>query len=186
MRLRRMFSAPVFLGALTCGGFALGQAIQSQRGEQSRPADTTNPKPDPAERFALLVEGVLRGKEAVEMEFADLPQHPDLRQFLTAPPNGRYLVKQLTFSKGAEIRALSVALHSPHDTFFIRGKEAGDSFDGMYYIVDRSGFLQGAVAREGKTVAEVSRGDAWQAYEQEKAFWMWQAEQTTNSAEPAR
>ena len=133
-------------------------------------------KSDPAAAFAMLVETVMRGKDTIEIP--ELPQHPDLFQFLTAPPKGRYVVKQLAFTKGDEVRALSVAVHPPHDVYLTRGKEIGkNAFEGMYYVIDRTGWLKGAAARQGKTITEVPRGDAWAAYETEKAFWIWQAEQ---------
>lgn len=186
MKEKEFFAALFFFVVSACAGSGFGQESQSNPGGPSQPGEMTASKPDHARRFALLVEHVLSGKDAVEIELADLPQHPELLEFITAPPNGRYLVKQLTFAKDDEIRALSVAVHSPHDTFLIRGTETGGVFSGMYYVVDHTGFFQGAAAREGKTVTEVSRGDVWQGYEQEKAFWMWQAEQITNPTEPAR
>jgi hypothetical protein len=144
-------------------------------------------KSDPATVFAMLVDNLMRGKDAVEVELADLPQSADLFQFLTRPPNGRYVVKQLILTKDDEVRTLSVALHPPHDIFFIRGKEVGAAaFEGLYYVVDRTGWLRGAAFREGRTLTEVPLGDVWQGYEREKAFWTWLAEQIATSSKTGR
>jgi hypothetical protein len=137
---------------------------------------------DPAARFAALVERVLRDKDAAEVELGDLLQQQSLRESLTVPRDRRYVVKQITFAKGNEIRAFAVAVHSPRDLFLIRGTETDGVFDGTYYVVDETGFLQGAAVSKGKTMTEVSRADVWQAYEQEKAFWIWQAERLSTSS----
>jgi hypothetical protein len=42
------------------------------------------------------------------------------------------------------------------------------------------------VGREGKTIKEVPLGDVWQAYETEKNFWLWQAEQISASSQSRR
>ena len=199
MRERQIYWALLSLGALMVSfTFVLGHdEPQSKPGRQSsQPAapKTTASDPqgaslksDPAAAFTILFESVMRRKDAVELELADLPQYPDLFQFLTAPSNGRYVVKQLVFAKGDEVRALSVALHPPHDMFLTRGKEVGaNAFEGIYYVIDRTGWLKGAAARQGKTIKEVSMGDAWQAYESEKAFWIWQAEQIAGSPQAGR
>jgi len=186
--------------AVLCASLVLGhddkpqtkQGLKKSKPAATQPAPTdsqgTAIKPDPAAVFAALVDSVMKGKDAVELELEDLPQQPGLFQFLTKPPNGRYLVKQLALAKDNEVRSLSVALHPPHDVFFIRGKEAGSpgAFEGMYYVVDRTGWLQGAAFREGKTITEVPMGDAWQAYEREKAFWLWFAGEIASSSKPGR
>ncbi|HEY3305698.1 MAG TPA: hypothetical protein VGL70_19405 [Candidatus Binatia bacterium] len=200
MSIRQIYSALLSLGVLTLSfTIVLGHddTPQSKQGQkESRPdaPDTaasssqgTSMKSDPAAAFAILVDSVMRGKNAVEVELADLPRYPDLFQFLTKPPNGRYVVKQLILTKDDEVRALSVALHPPHDIFLTRGKEVGAAaFEGMYYVVDRTGWLQGAAVREGKTITEVPMGDVWQGYEREKAFWIWLAEQIAGSSKAGR
>ena len=164
--------------------FVLGHdEPKSKPSRQASGAQGASLKSDPAAAFAMLVESVMRMKDTIEM--ADLSQYPDLFQLLTAPPNGRYVVKQLTFTKGDEVRALNVALHPPHDIFLTRGREVGtNAFEGIYYVIDRTGWLKGAAARQGKTMSEILRGDAWQSYEGEKAFWIWQAEQMAGSPKP--
>jgi hypothetical protein len=156
-----------------------GKAVQ-----KAPAAEAPSLKADPAAAFAILARSVLNSKDATEVE---LPQAPDLFQFLSAAPGGRYVVRQLTFTNGDQVRAVSVALHPPHDMFLIRGKEvSADVFEGIYYVIDRTGWLKGAVGREGKTIKEVPLGDVWQAYETEKNFWLWQAEQISASSQSRR
>jgi hypothetical protein len=193
------------LGLLALGMVVLSSSLvlghddkpQSKQGlKESQPAAAetgpsssqgTSIKSDPAAAFAALVDSVMKGKDAVELELADLPRYPDLFQFLTKPPNGPYRVKQIILTKDDEVRALSVALHPPHDIFLTRGKEVrAASFEGMYYVVDRTGWLQGAAVREGKTITEVPMGDVWQGYEREKAFWIWLSEQIASSSKAGR
>lgn len=175
MSRRQSYAALFSLGLLTlCVTTAFGQEARDPAVEL-----------DPAAAFALLAKSVMQGNDAVEFELGDL-LHPDLFEILTQSPNGKYTVKQLTLAKDHEVRALSVALHPPHDIFLIRGKEVDAGFEGMYYIVDGTGWLEGAAFREGKTITQVPTGDAWQAYEREKAFWIWRAGQIRSSAEGER
>lgn len=186
MQGKEFCAALVFFIATACAASGLGQEARSNASEPSKAGATTASKSDPARSFARLAGRVLNGSDAVETELAELARHPELRELITASPDGRYRVKQLTLVKGDEIRALSVALHAPHDMFLIRGTETGGVFKGMYYVVDDTGFLQGAASRDGGTVSAVSRADVWQGYEQEKAFWMWQAEQIASPSDAPR
>ncbi|HEY2986878.1 MAG TPA: hypothetical protein VGL11_04075 [Candidatus Binatia bacterium] len=193
---RTIYSGLLSIGAVVTLSFTwvLGHddKPQAQPGQtESQPApDRAASRPqgeamkaDPAAAFAALIASVMSSKDAIEVE---LPQSPDLMQFVTKTPKGRYLVKQLTLTKGDEVRAVSIALHSPDDIFLIRGKEVANAFEGMYYVVDRSGWLRGAAFQEGKTVTEVPMGDVWQAYEGEKAFWVWLAGQMGGPAKAGR
>jgi hypothetical protein len=155
---------------LSSATFALGEESSSE----PHPA-----APKGTAAFAMLVVNVMSSKDVMEVE---LPLSPDLDLFLTRPANGRYVVKQLTVTKGDEVRGLSVALHAPDDIFLMRGKEVAGAFEGMYYVVDRTGWLRSAAFQEGKTITQVPIGDVWQAYETEKAFWIWMAGQIAQSS----
>jgi hypothetical protein len=193
MRRERIYSALIsFSLLLSAFSFVLAHdddKPQTKQGElkASPPAATTTTsdsqvpaiKPNPAAAFAAVVASVRTSKDAMEVE---LPPSAELNEFLTQPSSGRYMVRQLTVSKGDEVRALSVALHATDDIFLLRGKEVANAFEGMYYVVDRTGWLRGAAFQEGKTITQVPMGDVWQAYETEKAFWVWMAGQLTQSS----
>ena len=93
----------------------------------------------------------------------------------------------MVFEKGDELRIFTVALHPPHDVFLTRGKHFGTpKAEANYYIMDQDWFLKGAATLKDGKIEEVPRGEAWMAFEREKAFWLWQAEQIEGSSNRGR